>query len=119
MSELQGDLGERVEALFAAKRAISLSPLDPELYLFESYAARAAVLCERYEEALSHARASVRRNTLHAPSHRLLVGALWLMGRHDEARSAAGNFLRTLPGARVSDGRRSSRSAPARCSCRR
>lgn len=100
------------EALDAARRAIAVSPLDPSLFLFESYAARAAIECGRYEDAIAHARSSLRRHVLHGPSHRQLVGALWLAGHHDEAREAARQYLRAVPSARVATGQASLVDAP-------
>ena len=106
MSAVHSYSGERAEARSAAERAMAISPLDPNRYLFESYAALAALADERHAEAVGHAQASVRHHALHAPSHRLLIGALWLDGRHDDARAAAQRFLSAYPGAGVSHGQR-------------
>jgi hypothetical protein len=59
---------------------------------------------KQYAQSADLARASVRRHALHAPSHRLLVAALWIGGSHAAARAAAANYLRLLPAARAGDG---------------
>ena len=85
-------------------RAIDLSPLDPQRFVYECYAARTSFLMKAYAQAADLARASVRRHALHAPSHRLLVASLWVGGAHGAAREAANNYLRLLPAARAADG---------------
>ncbi|MFN0182519.1 MAG: hypothetical protein ACKVQR_01755 [Aquabacterium sp.] len=87
------------KGLLAARQAIDLSPLDPQRYLYETYAARAAFACHEHAEAAHHARESVRRNLHHAVSHRMLIGALWEDGQHEAARLAAQTYLRLFPGA--------------------
>lgn len=104
LSETQSQAGENDAALQSVAKAIALSPLDPQRFMYESFAARAALVVGRYDDAVRHARASLRRHSLHAPAHRGLIGALWLGGRHDEARAAAADYLRALPGATVSGG---------------
>lgn len=84
--------GDHDAARHAAERALTVSPLDPQLYLFESYASMAAVAAARYDDAIELARRSVRHHLLHAPSHRLLVAALWLGGHRDAAYAALGQF---------------------------
>jgi adenylate cyclase len=100
--------GEHGLAQHAAEQALAVSPLDPQLYLFESYAAMAAVAGGRFEDAVDLARRSVRHHILHAPSHRLLMAALWLAGRHAEAHAALAQFKIHCPQARAA------RSAPLR-----
>jgi adenylate cyclase len=92
-------LGEHEPACNAAERAIALSPLDPNLFVFESFAAMATMGASRYDEAVRYAQASVRRHALHMPSYRMLTAALWLAGRQGEARSAAERYLELQPGA--------------------
>lgn len=89
---------EHDAARAACHRALACSPLDPNRFLFEAYAAMAEIGAGHYAEAVSHARASVRQQALHAPSHLLLVGALWLDGRHADARLAAQRALSLCPG---------------------
>lgn len=94
-------LDEHDEACAAADQALALSPLDPNRFLLESYAALARFGAGRYEQAAEVARSSLRHHLLHAPSHRLHIAALWCAGRHDEARTATARFLQAYPDARV------------------
>ncbi len=89
---VQVSRGEFASACASAAQALRLSPLDPSLYLFESYAAMAQMAVGAPAAAASFAQSSLRRNAMHLPSHRLLVGALWLAGRHRDARAAAQQY---------------------------
>lgn len=100
-SETQRVAGDAEAALASAQQALTLSPLDPQLYMFEAFAASAALEAGRYGTAEQHARASIRRHALHAPPHLVLICALWMDGRHDAARIAARQALQHLPQLRV------------------
>jgi adenylate cyclase len=104
LSECQSEAGEHGLSLQTVRRAIELSPLDPQRYIYECYAARTCYVMGDYEQAANFARASVRRNTLHAVPHRLLVVSLWLCGQQESARAAASDFIRVMPKARATDG---------------
>lgn len=105
--------GEPQQAQRAAARALALSPLDPQRFLLEAWATLADLAAGDHEAAVSHARASVRQHLLHSPSHLLLVGALSLSGRDDEARAAARRALQVCPRIRVgSRGRLTPARAP-------
>jgi len=104
LSECLSQRGLHDDSLQAVGRAISLSPLDPQRFVYESYAARTSFVVKRYDVAADLARASIRRHALHAPSHRLLVASLWMGGQQPQARGAAQNYLRLLPNARAGDG---------------
>ena len=99
LSESQSEAGNHEEALASANRALELSPLDRHRFLYESYAARAAFVAQRFKVACAHARSSVRLHALHAPAHRMLIAALWLGEEPDAARQAAAAYLRLIPGA--------------------
>ena len=101
LSSVHSVCGEHEEACAAAARALALSPLDPNLFIFEAYAAMSALGVARHAQAIVHAQASLRHHALHAPTHRLLIGALWLSGRADDARGAAQRYLQWQPDARV------------------
>ena len=105
-------VGEHDAACDAAHQALALSPLDPSLFVFESFAAMANLGAGHYVEAVRHARASVRRHALHAPSHRLLTAALWLVDQPDEARIAAKRYLEVQPGATAGIRQRQSVGTP-------
>jgi class 3 adenylate cyclase/TolB-like protein len=93
--------GRHDEARACAQRAIAVSPLDPNLFFFESWAAMADLGAARFDEAVGHAQASVRLHALHAPSLRLLIGALWLAGRQADGQAAAERYVQLQPGARA------------------
>lgn len=108
LSGVQAMLGESQPACAAVANALKSSPLDPSLYLFESYAALTHMVAGAHTEAAAYAHSSVRRHALHVPSHRLLVGALWQAGQHAEARVAAQRYLALDPQARALAGSRRS-----------
>jgi tetratricopeptide (TPR) repeat protein len=66
---------------------LSLSPLDPMIYYFNSLASTANLVGERYERAIELAARSLRENRLHTPTLRTLAAALMLSGQLDEARA--------------------------------
>lgn len=108
-SESHSEAGEHALALERATQAIALSPMDPERPFFECAAARAAYMMERWDLAAEHARASLRLNVLHGPSHRNLIAALWQAGQHQAARDAAAAYMRLMPTAGVGAPRSASR----------
>jgi TolB-like protein/CRP-like cAMP-binding protein len=78
--------GRGEDAVRCADRALSLSPLDPMIYYFNSLASTANLIGERYEHAIELATRSLRENRLHTPTLRTLAAAQVLSGRLDEAR---------------------------------
>lgn len=102
LSECQSEAGEHQQSLESVSRAINLSPLDPQRFVYECYAARSSYLMQQYARAAELARASVRRHALHAPSHRLLIASLWMQDEYQQAKEAATNYVRLLPSAHVS-----------------
>ena len=78
--------GRGAEGVQSADRALSLSPLDPMIYFFNSLASTANLIGERYERAIELATRSLRENRLHTPTLRTLAAAQVLSGRLDEAR---------------------------------
>ena len=90
-------LGDGEEATRRSPRAMDLSPLDPRMYNFTSLAATAHIVAGQYENALELCRESMRLNRMYAATHRLLVIALALAGRLDEARGAVPELLSLEP----------------------
>jgi TolB-like protein len=78
--------GRGAEAVQCADRALSLSPLDPMMYFFNSLAGMANLVGERYERAIELSIQSLRENRLHTPTLRTLAAAQVLLGRLNEAR---------------------------------
>lgn len=106
--------GRGEEAIQCAERALSLSPLDPMAYYFDSLAGMANLIGERYERAIELSVRSLRENRLHTPSMRTLAAAQVLCGRLEEGRETM-RWLRELePGltARVLRERYPGRDSP-------
>jgi TolB-like protein/Tfp pilus assembly protein PilF len=78
--------GRGAEAVQCSEQALSLSPLDPMMYYFNSLAGMAHLVAEQYDRAIELSMRSVRENRLHTPSLRTLVAAFVHTGRLDEAR---------------------------------
>ena len=93
--------GNGVEAVQCADRALSLSPLDPMIYYFNSLAGMANLIGENYERAIELSTRSLRENRLHTPTLRTLAAALVLSGRLDEARETMHRLRELEPGLTV------------------
>lgn len=91
-------LNQASAAQHASQKALSLSPLDPLLYYFESLAASSAIVARRYEDAIALCKRSLRRNVTHLHTHRALITACWAAGKPLQARTAAHQLLRLVPG---------------------
>ncbi len=79
-------------------RALSLSPLDPMIYYFNSLAGMANLINESYERAIELSTRSLRENSLHTPTLRTLAAALVLSGKPAEARAAMSRLRALEPG---------------------
>lgn len=102
--------GEGAEAVTHADRALSLSPLDPMMYYFNSLSGTVNLIAERYDRSIEFCTRSLRENRLHTPTLRTLAAAFALSGRLVEARETmaelrqleptltAGAFLARYPG---------------------
>lgn len=86
----QGDL-----AVQAVTRARRLSPLDPWRFFYDSLTASAYLSAGQYEQAEKFARQSLRLNSSHVSTHRVLTIAL-AMGGDLAAANAAGTTLRAM-----------------------
>ncbi|KYK50366.1 hypothetical protein A1D31_39005 [Bradyrhizobium liaoningense] len=89
--------GEGEAAVEATRRALGLSPLDPQRYYFESLGATALLSAHRYEEAERLARSSLVLNRMHPSTWRVLAIALVSQGRIAEAREALGKMRELEP----------------------
>jgi class 3 adenylate cyclase/TolB-like protein/Flp pilus assembly protein TadD len=98
------------QAEAAARRAIALSPLDPQRFMFDCYLAVALTVAHKHEEAIEAARASLALNASLNASHRILAVAQVLAGHEHDARltmtqlmarepnQTVSRFTRTYPG---------------------
>ncbi len=107
-------LGDSAQAEELPQRAVLLSPIDPARYLFDVFIAAGKLAVAKYDEAAEAARASIRCNALHTPSHRLLTIALVLGGNIEQARASARTLLQLDPEFRISTyaGRYAGRGRP-------
>ncbi|GEP57971.1 adenylate/guanylate cyclase domain-containing protein [Reyranella soli] len=96
-STLHAFKSEGEQAIDHAERALSLSPLDPHRYFYESLAAIAAVAAGRYRRALELAQRSLHANRKHTSTWRSLTVAQWQLGRFDDARQSAQELLKFQP----------------------
>jgi tetratricopeptide (TPR) repeat protein len=93
--------GRGAEAVLSADRALSLSPLDPMIYYFNSLAGMANLIGECYERAIELSTLSLRENRLHTPTLRTLAAAFVLSGRLDEAQETVCRLRELEPGLTV------------------
>jgi class 3 adenylate cyclase/TolB-like protein len=89
--------GEGGPAVDATRRAMELSPLDPQRYYFESLGATAELSAHQYANAETLARSSLALNRMHPSTWRVLTIALVCQGRMDEARAAMRNLRQLEP----------------------
>ena len=93
--------GRGDEAVQCTDRALSLSPLDPMIYYFNSLASTANLIGERYERSIELAERSLRENCMHTPTLRTLAAAQVQSGRVQQAHETV-RLLRELePGLTV------------------
>jgi TolB-like protein/CRP-like cAMP-binding protein/Flp pilus assembly protein TadD len=93
--------GRGDEAVECTDRALSLSPLDPMIYYFNSLGSTANLLAGRYQRAIELAERSLRDNRLHTPTLRTLAAAQVESGRMHEARETVRRLQEVEPGLTV------------------
>ena len=79
------------------ERALTLSPLDPMKYYYDSLAASAAATAGRYERAIELAERSLAVNCLHTSTLRVLAFSQTLSGQVDAARATVTRLLTLEP----------------------
>jgi adenylate cyclase len=85
---------------------MALSPYDPLMYAYNAYASIAYLVDGQNERAIECALRSLRENRTYTAAYRLLVIALVLAGRKDEARASARRLLDLEPELTVAGFRR-------------
>ncbi len=99
-------LGNGSQAIDEINKAMALSPYDPLMYAYSGIAGMAYLAGGQYERAIECALRSLRENRTYTHAYRLLVMALVLAGREDEARVPARRLLELEPGLTVASFRR-------------
>ena len=99
-------IGNGSRAIEEINKAMALSPYDPLIYAYDNIAGMAYLVDGQYERAIECALRSLRENRTYTSAYRLLVIALVLAGREDEARASARRLLELEPGLTVAGFRR-------------
>jgi TolB-like protein/DNA-binding SARP family transcriptional activator len=102
----QAWIGNGSRAVEEINKAMALSPYDPLMYAYSGNAAMAYLADGQYERAIECALRSLRENRTYTAAYRLLVMALVLAGREEEARASARRLLDLEPGLTVAGFRR-------------
>lgn len=93
--------GDGAGALSHIEKALTLSPFDPSRHFYESLLASAALSAGDYGRAISAAKSSLRLNSQHVSSHRVLAIAQSLTGDIEQAAETVQHILRLEPGLTV------------------
>jgi len=99
-------MGNGSRAIEEINKAMALSPYDPLMYAYSGIAGMAYLADGQYERVIECALRSLRENRTYTHAYRLLVMALVLAGREDEARASARRLLDLEPGLTVAGFRR-------------
>ncbi len=86
-------VGEPKAALEREAYALRLSPFDPLAFYFNGVSGLAAMLCGKYDEALAFGLKARRQNPRFSVNLRFLAATYVHLGRIDEAREMAREFL--------------------------
>ncbi len=92
-------------AIDHAETALKLNALDPHFFLPFFCLGFANLFLERYDEAAIFARRVLKGQILLSTPYRILIVALHRLGRGEEARKTAAEFLGRYPNFRISDWR--------------
>jgi tetratricopeptide (TPR) repeat protein len=99
-------LGNGSQAIDEINKAMALSPYDPLMYAYSGIASMAYLADGQYERTIECALRSLRENRTYTHGYRMLVIALVLSGREDEARASARRLLELESGLTVAGFRR-------------
>lgn len=89
--------GDGDKASLAARKALSLTPLDPMRYFYNSLAATAVLSSGDYEGAVELAYKSLKANRNHTSTYRTLAIAQALGGQVDDAKKTVQTLLKLEP----------------------
>jgi adenylate cyclase len=94
--------GEAQAALVHARRALTLSPMDPLRYYYESLMASCEFAAGHHADALAWGERSLKRNRQHLSTLRILIAAHAALGEEVQAVELARDVLRLRPDYTVS-----------------
>jgi TolB-like protein/Tfp pilus assembly protein PilF len=94
-------LGDGKRAIEEINRAIALSPYDPLMYAYSSFAGIAYLADGQYDRAIEYLLRSLRENNTYTACYRLLVIASQLAGKTEQARRTVHHLLQLEPGLTV------------------
>jgi adenylate cyclase len=89
--------GDGLLAMDHTNKALSLSPLDPQKYFYDSLAATAALSAGNYERALELAKKSLKANRTHTSTLRAMAIAQVQLGQITDAKNTATALLKLQP----------------------
>ncbi|HUT49914.1 MAG TPA: tetratricopeptide repeat protein [Alphaproteobacteria bacterium] len=92
-------------AIPCMETAIRLSPHDPLLVIWHAAPAWAALITERYDEAIAYANKALAESRSFVDTYVILASACGHAGRIDEAKAALDEYQRHLPGLTLNDPR--------------
>ncbi len=98
LAALRAWQGRGEEAMLASQKALTLSPLDPMRYYYDTLAAFAAMTAGHHLVAKEMALRSLRAHRLHLSTHRTLAISLWHLGEHNNARRIVQEMMAIDPG---------------------
>lgn len=89
--------GEGEQAVEDTQHALSLSPLDPLKYYYDSLAASAALSAGYYQRAIDLSRRSARANKAHTSTYRVIAISEVMLGNPEAARRTIKDLLTLEP----------------------
>ena len=96
-SLLRNILADTTTAIEHAERAMRLSPLDTAMWVLYSVLAIAHIQEQRYEDAASWARKSIRQHRYNLPAYHVLAASCTHRDRLDEAKETIQQLLELDP----------------------
>ena len=85
--------GEGGVAVDFSKRAQSLSPLDPQKFYYDCLTSAALIANEQYESAETFALNSLKANSTHTSTLRVLAIAQWQLDKFEESRKTVTKLM--------------------------
>jgi tetratricopeptide (TPR) repeat protein len=95
------NIGDGNNALDHLERAMRLSPLAPDAFMYKAGIGWAHFIEKRYEEAIDWAEKSLNERPQFLTALRCKVSALGLLGRAEEAHEAGSTLLTLQPDATI------------------